>query len=43
MGWNRGQVKPDYKISIFWLSTKQAESRSENKDWLAMNHDNVYK
>ena len=33
-----GQTK-DYKIGIFCFSTKQL--RRKNKDWLALNRDNV--
>jgi hypothetical protein len=37
-----GQTK-DYKISICCFSTKHAALRRKSKDWLALNHENVFK
>ena len=35
-----GQPK-DYKIGIFFFSTKHGTVRSKSKDWLSWNKDNV--
>ena len=36
-----GQTK-DYKIGIYCFSAKHAAVKSNNKDWLARNQDNVF-